>query len=294
MNPAIKAVGNLLAAGVSGFFRANPEVGSAEPDLMTNPTNPQPEALTMYSQTVAIGPGDFPVTRWTLIVTAVDPTHPDNKAALATLCEGYWYPLYAFVRRKGYAADAARDLTQEFFVRLLGGSFFERADPEKGRFRSFLLGALKHFLADYSDAQRAQKRGGGLPPLPFELSEGESRYAREPQHGETPERIYERRWARAVLDRVVGTLREEFVKHGRLDHFNHLKVYLTSQGDAPYAELAKKLDMSESALKSGIHRLRRRYRDMLRAEVAATVADPADIDTELRYLLAALSAKPGA
>ncbi len=245
----------------------------------------------MFTQTTFASGGDFPLTRWTLVVAAGDLTRPESKAALASLCEGYWYPLYAYVRRQGHEPDAACDLTQDFFVRLLSGSFFERANPEKGKFRSFLLGALKHFLLDYSIGQRALKRGGGMTPLPFEMRDGESIYMRELQHGETPERIYERRWARAVLDRVVATLRAEFVKHGRLDHFQHLKVYLAGQAEAPYAELARKLDMSESSLKSGIHRLRKRYRDLLRSEVAATVSDPSEVDAELRYLILALSAK---
>jgi RNA polymerase sigma factor (sigma-70 family) len=251
------------------------------------------DGQTISADTVSALPGGsaFPNTSWTLIVAASGATHPDTRAALESLCRGYWYPIYAYVRRHGHSPELSSDLTQDFFLRLLGGNFFERADPQKGRFRNFLLTSLKHFLSDAAGRERALKRGGGLAPLPFEVQDGESIYLREPHHEETPERIFERRWARAVLDRVVATLRDEFVKHGRLDHFNALRSYLMGSGDAPYAELALKLDISESALKSGIHRLRKRYRDLLRAEVASTLADPAELDEELRFLMTALSTK---
>jgi RNA polymerase sigma-70 factor (ECF subfamily) len=185
--------------------------------------------------------------------------------------------------------DDASDLTQEFFTRLLSGSFLERATPEKGRFRGFLLNAVRFFLSDERDRATALRRGGTL--LPFSLDDAESRYLREPAHGDTPERIFERRWARAVLDRVVQILREDFVRHGRLDDFNVLKVYLVGQSEVPYAVLSERLGITESALKSGIHRFRKRYRDLLRAEVAATVADPSEVDAELRFLLQAVMAK---
>ena len=165
------------------------------------------------------------------------------------------------------------------------------ADPNKRHFRSFLLSSLKFFLSDEADRNRAQKRGGGVAPLPFEIADGEEAYRREPSHEETPERICDRRWARAVLDRVVNRLRDEFVRHGRLEHFNKLKVFLLGQTDVPYAELAKQLETSEGALKVGIHRLRKRYRDLLRAEIAETVADPSEVDGELRYVAAALAIK---
>jgi RNA polymerase sigma-70 factor (ECF subfamily) len=207
------------------------------------------------------------------------------------LCESYWYPLYAYIRRRGYTTDEAQDLTQEFFLRVLEGRYFDRADPEKGRFRAFLLSSLKFFLADEMDRNRTQKRGGGLTALPFEIANAEALYQREPAHEETPERIFERRWARALLDRVLDRLRGEFVRHGRLDHFNRLKAYLLGHQDVPYAELARQLETSEGALKVGIHRLRKRYRDLLRAEVAETVTDASQVDGELRYLTAALSAR---
>src|ERR1700676_5583131 len=158
------------------------------------------------------GPSQFPTTRWTLVVAAGDPHRKESRAALVSLCENYWYPLYAYVRRRGHSADEAQDLTQEFFLRILDGRYLDRADPEKGRFRSFLLTSLKFFLADEMDRSRAQKRGGAAV-LPFEVSSGEERYQREPGHNETPERIFERRWAHSLLDKVVARLREEFVQH---------------------------------------------------------------------------------
>ncbi|HTS30182.1 MAG TPA: sigma-70 family RNA polymerase sigma factor [Bryobacteraceae bacterium] len=236
------------------------------------------------------GSSQFPATRWTLVIAAGDPRRKEARSALVALCENYWYPLYAYLRRRGYPADQAQDLTQQFFMRMLEGRYLDRADPEKGRFRSFLLTSLKFFVADEEDRNRAYKRGGGAV-LPLEFSSGEERYQREPAHDETPERIFERRWALSVLDRVVETLREEFVHHGRPEHFERLKVFLLGQSDAPYATLAREMNTSEGALKVAIHRLRKRYRELFRQEIADTVADPAEVESELRYLAAALTAK---
>jgi RNA polymerase sigma factor (sigma-70 family) len=236
------------------------------------------------------GPSEFPTTRWTLVVAASDPKRKEVRSALASLCENYWYPLYAYLRRRGYPADQAQDLTQEFFIRVLEGRYLDRADPEKGRFRAFLLTSLKFFAADEEDRNRAQKRGGGAL-LPLEFSSGEERYQREPSHDETPERIFERRWALSVLDRVVQKLRDEFVRHGRPEHFERLKVFLLGHSDAPYAALAHELNTSEGALKVAIHRLRKRYRELFRQEIADTVADPAEVESELRFLAAVLTGK---
>src|SRR5438128_4534354 len=171
------------------------------------------------------GSSQVPTTRWTLVVAAADPQRKDARSALVSLCESYWYPLYAYIRRRGYPADRAQDLTQQFFIRVLEGRYLDRADPEKGRFRSFLLTSLKFFVADERDRDRAQKRGGGMVE-PLEFSSGEERYQREPAHDETPERIFERRWALSMLERVMGRLRDEFVRHGRPEHFERLKVFL--------------------------------------------------------------------
>jgi RNA polymerase sigma-70 factor (ECF subfamily) len=236
------------------------------------------------------GASQFPTTRWTLVIAAGDPRRKEARSALDSLCENYWYPLYAYLRRRGYAADQAQDLTQEFFVRVLEGRYLDRADPEKGRFRSFLLTSLKFFVADEGDRQRAGKRGGGAV-VSLEFSSGEDRYQREPSHGETPEWIFERRWALSVLDRAVDRLRDEFVQHGRAEHFERLKVFLLGQSDAPYAELAREMKTSEGALKVAIHRLRKRYRELFRQEIADTVADSAEVESELRYLAAVLTRK---
>jgi RNA polymerase sigma-70 factor (ECF subfamily) len=236
------------------------------------------------------GPSRFPTTRWTLVVAAGDSQRKEARSALADLCENYWYPLYAYLRRRGYSADEAQDLTQEFFVRVLEGRYLDRADPEKGRFRSFILTSLKFFVADEGDRQRALKRGGGAV-VPLEFSSGEGRYQREPGHDETPERIFERRWALGLLDRVMERLLNEFVQHGRPEHFERLKVFLLGQSDAPYAELAREMNTSEGALKVAIHRLRKRYRELFRQEIADTVADPAQVESELRYLAGVLTGK---
>jgi RNA polymerase sigma factor (sigma-70 family) len=236
------------------------------------------------------GRSDFPTTRWTLVVAASDPKRKEVRSALAFLCENYWYPLYAYLRRRGYPADQAQDLTQEFFIRVLEGRYLDRANPEKGRFRAFLLTSLKFFVADEEDRNRAQKRGGGAL-LPLEFSSGEERYQREPAHDETPERIFERRWALSVLDRVVQKLRDEFARHGRPEHFERLKVFLLGHSDAPYAALAHELNTSEGALKVAIHRFRKRYRELFRREIGDTVADPAEVESELRFLAAVLTGK---
>jgi RNA polymerase sigma-70 factor (ECF subfamily) len=244
----------------------------------------------MNDQTMHTLPGSsqFPTTRWTLVVAAGDPQRKEARSALVTLCENYWYPLYAYLRRRGYPSDQAQDLTQGFFIRVLEGRYLDRVDPEKGRFRSFLLTSLKFFVSDERDRRGAHKRGGGAV-FSLQFVSGEERYQHEPAHDETPERIYERRWALAVLDRVVERLRNEFVQHGRPEHFERLKVFLLGQSDAPYAALAREMNTSEGALKVAIHRLRKRYRELFRHEIADTVADPAQVESELRFLAAVLT-----
>jgi RNA polymerase sigma-70 factor (ECF subfamily) len=243
-------------------------------------------------ETVHTLPGSsrFPTTRWTTVIAAGGRQQKESRSALVSLCENYWYPLYAYLRRRGYPADEAQDLTQEFFIRVLEGRYLDRADPEKGRFRSFLLVSLKFFVADEEDRLRARKRGGGMIES-LELSSGEERYQREPAHGETPQRIFERRWALSMLERVVERLRTEFILHGRPEHFDRLKVFLLGQSDAPYSALAREMNTSEGALKVAIHRLRKRYRELFRQEIADTVADPNEVESELRFLAAVLMGK---
>jgi RNA polymerase sigma factor (sigma-70 family) len=255
---------------------------------MTDEAHDKLRKTTMFT---TAGAGNFPTTRWTLVLAAGNQEQAQSRAALASLCQSYWYPLYAYVRRRGYPSHQAEDLTQEFFVRLLSSRYLDRADPNKGQFRAFLLSSLKYFLTDEWDRNHAQKRGSGLALLPFEISDGEVLYQREPVNDETPERIYERRWARTLLNRVLKGLRDEFEQYGRVEHFNRLKVYLLDQGEVPYKELASQLDSSEGALRVRIHRLRKRYRDLLRAEIAETVDDASQVDGELRYLAAALASK---
>lgn len=243
----------------------------------------------MNGETMHTLPGSsrFPTTRWTLVVAAGDLNQKEARSALVSLCENYWYPLYAYLRRRGYRADQAEDLTQEFFLRVVEGRYLDHADPEKGRFRAFLLTSLKFFVADQADRERARKRGGGTV-VPLEFSSGEERYQREPAHNETPERIFEHAWALSVLNHVMEKLRGEFVRHGRAKHFEKLKLFLLWQSDAPIAALAREMNTSEGALKVAIHRLRKRYRDLFRQEIAETVADPKEIESELRYLAAVL------
>src|SRR4051794_2060782 len=197
------------------------------------------------------GSSQFPTTRWTLVVAAGDPHRKEARPALVSLCENYWYPLYAYLRRRGHPADQAQDLTQEFFVRVLEGRYLDHADPEKGRFRAFLLTSLKFFVSDEEDYHRAHKRGGGTV-MSLEFSCGEDRYQHDPEHEQTPERIFQRRWALAVLDRVVENLRNEFIRHGRPEHFERLKVFLLGHSDAPYAALAREMHTSEGALKVAV------------------------------------------
>lgn len=236
------------------------------------------------------GSSQFPTTRWTLVVAAGHPHRKEARSALVSLCENYWYPLYAYLRRRGHPAHEAQDLTQEFFMRVLEGHYLNRADPGKGRFRAFILTSLKFFVADDKDRHRAHKRGGGAV-VQLEFASGEERYQREPAHEDTPEKLFERRWAVSVLERAIVRLRDEFVQHGRPEHFERLKVFLLGQSDAPYAVLAREMSTTEGALKVAIHRLRRRYRDLFRQEIADTVADPSEVEPELRYLAAVLARK---
>ena len=210
--------------------------------------------------------------------------------ALENLCRTYWYPLYAYVRRRGQSPENAQDLTQEFFARLLERNWIEHADRQKGRFRSFLLSAMSHFLSDQWDKARAQKRGGGRPPLPLEFDTAETRFTREPSDPVTPEQNFERRWALTLLDEVLRRLRAEYEQDGRAELFQALHPCLVGERTAqPYSELAAKLNVSEGTVKAAVHRLRQKYRQLLREEIAQTVAGPGEIDEELRHLFAVLA-----
>ena len=210
--------------------------------------------------------------------------------ALARLCQTYWHPLYAYVRRLGNSPHDSQDLTQEFFARLLEKNYLAGADESRGRFRSFLLAALKHFLANEWDKARAQKRGGGRIPIPINIGTAETSCGFEPVDNVTAEKIYERRWALTLLAQVLRRLREEYVQAGREKLFEQLKPTLTEASrSVRYAEMAVRLGTSEGAVKVAVHRLRQRYREVLRAEIADTVASPAEVEDELRNLFAALA-----
>lgn len=213
------------------------------------------------------------------------------RAALATLFETYWYPLYAYIRRRGASADDARDLTQGFFTSLLERRDFEHVRRERGRFRAFLLASLQHFLANDAARRRTQKRGGGMTFLPLAFDEAEGRYRIEPAESATPETLYERRWALTVIDRVLNELRREWEADRRAAEFDELKSCLLGVNPSGgYAAIAGRLDTSEGAVKTAVHRLRRRFQTALRRDIAETVSDPEDVDDEIRYLVRALGA----
>jgi len=231
----------------------------------------------------------FATTRWS-VVCAAGREDTAARAALASLCETYWYPLYAFLRRRGCSREESEDVTQAFFARLLERGWVRSADRDRGRFRTFLLTALARFLSKERDKERAEKRGGGRAKLSLDFEAGESRYRLEPVEEGTPDRLFERRWAMTVLDRVLERLEEEHADDpAKTAKFAALKPLMTaSDAAAPYAEVAVKLGMSEGAVKVAVHRLRKRYKELLRDEVAQTVSDAGGVELELADLRAAL------
>ncbi len=234
--------------------------------------------------------GLFTTTHWSVVLTAGQAESPRAQEALSKLCQTYWYPLYAYVRRQGHNPHDAQDLTQEFFARLLQSHYFAAADPRRGRFRSFLLGTLKHFLAHEWQKGQALKRGGGRGLISLDAHTGESRYALEPAENATADKIFERRWALTLLEQVLVRLRQEYEESGKLRLFEALKPALTGdKSSASYAEIGARLGMNEGAVKVTVHRLRQRYGALLREEIAHTVASPAEVEEELRHLLSVLS-----
>lgn len=232
----------------------------------------------------------FVATRWTVVLAAGHSDTTRGRDALAQLCQMYWYPLYAHVRRKGYSPPDAEDLTQAFFARVLEEHFIASADREKGRFRSFLLTRLNHFLADEWDRLKAQKRGGGERLLPIETGTAEARLRLEPADARSPDKLYEHRWAVTLLERVFERLRREYEHDGNAVLFEAVKGCLAqARAAVPYGEVSARLGLSEGALRVAVHRLRQRYRELLRAEVADTVSGPEEIEEELRYLFRVLA-----
>jgi RNA polymerase sigma-70 factor (ECF subfamily) len=236
---------------------------------------------------IPAGNASFEITRWSVVLAAKGPA-PGAQAALTHLCNAYWYPIYAFIRRQRNDAHHAQDLTQEFFSRLLEKGWLDGVTPEKGRFRSFLLAAVKHFLSNQRAYQNAQKRGGGKAAISLDAQTAESRYSLEPATGQTPEKIFERRWALALLEQVLGKLKAEMSDPKKAALFEQLKPALTGQ-PMPHADIAAQLGMTEGAVKVAAHRLRARYRELIREEVAQTVASEEEIEEELRDLMSALS-----
>jgi RNA polymerase sigma-70 factor (ECF subfamily) len=233
----------------------------------------------------------FASTRWSLVAAAGQGASPEAHEALAVLCQVYWYPLYAYARRHLGKIEDAQDATQEFFAHLLEKDYLQAADPNRGKFRSFLLTAFKHFLSKERDRANAQKRGGGRRNLNLDFHAGENRYHLEPQDRGTPESIYERRWALTLLEQALTLLRQEFARAGKQKLFEGLKGMLTGDSIAePYSQIAEKLSMTEQAVKVAVHRLRQRYRELLREEIAQTVSNNDEIDDELRDLFNAVRA----
>jgi len=231
----------------------------------------------------------FPTTCWGRVLEAGDPAAPESRAALEGLCRDYWYPLYAFVRRKGHDPETAQDLVQGLFASLLERDDLRRLDPGRGRFRSFLMACCTHYIARHRERERAARRGGGRVAIPIDAMAAESRFGGEAGHDLTPERLFERRWALTLLDRVLDGLDDEMARSGKRRLYERLRPALAGdEGGATYQAIADELGLTVGAVKMASHRLRARYRERLREEIARTVADPSEIDDEIRALLAVL------
>jgi RNA polymerase sigma-70 factor (ECF subfamily) len=238
------------------------------------------------------GPRQFDTTQWSLVLAARPDEESRGRArkALEELCRAYWYPLYAFVRSRGQSAADAQDLTQAFFTRIIETGGFASVDRERGRFRSYLLGAMKHFLANEWHRAKTHKRGGRVQLIEWDALDPESRYAGALQPDD-PEQLFDREWALETIAGALKALRDEKEKEGKAEQFEALKGSLTGEEDLSRKEIAERLGMSEGALKVAIHRLRQRYRSLLRDTIADTVSDEANLDDEMRYLLAVLRGK---
>jgi len=232
----------------------------------------------------------FTTTHWSVVLAAGQTNTPHAAAALAELCRTYWYPLYAFVRRKGNSPHDAQDLTQAFFARLLEKNYIAQADRERGRFRTYLLAALTHFLADEWDKARRLKRGGGREIISFDAASAEERYRLEPVDQLDAARLYERRWVTTLFDKVLARLEEEFRDSDKGELFDGLKSsLLAEESGSSYAQLGARLGLKEDAVKQAVHRMRRRYRELFREEIAQTVAGPGEVEDELMHLFTVLS-----
>ena len=232
----------------------------------------------------------FATTHWSVVLAADQSESTQAAQALEQLCCTYWYPLYAYVRRRGHGHEDAQDLTQAFLLQLIEHKSFARIDRGKGRFRSFLLAGLNYFLADVRDHASAQKRGGGQPLLSFDAQAAEQRYRLEPVDDRSPDKLFDRRWALALLDQVLARLEKEFYETGKDGLFLRLRIFLVAgRGEATYAQVATELGLTGEAVKKAVHRMRRRYYALFREEIAQTVADPAEVADEMRYLCAVMA-----
>jgi RNA polymerase sigma-70 factor (ECF subfamily) len=230
---------------------------------------------------------EFRQTRWSLVRRAASFDSPESREALEALCRAYWFPIYAFIRRQGNSPHDAQDLTQEFFVRLLAGNSIARADPQLGKFRTFLLGALKHFLADTQRKADAEKRGGGVQLISFEQAQAEERYQLEPVDERTPDKLFDHRWTVVLLEAAAARLKEEFRAAGKTRQFEVLKLFLTSEGDEnSYASAGAELNRSPKTVAVAAHRMRKRFRYLVRSAIADTVSTPDEVDEEFRSLFA--------
>ncbi len=234
--------------------------------------------------------GIFATTQWTVVLAAGRTGSPQADVALEELCRTYWYPLYAYVRRHGHSREDAEDLTQGFFARLLEKNYLEGVTSDGGKFRSFLLVALKRYLANEWDRASRQKRGGGVPPLSLDWQDAESRYQIAPVDNLSPDKLYDRAWAVVLLERVITRLRDESGTEGKAGQYEQLKPFLMmGKSEIPYARAAAELKMSEGAVRVAVHRLRKRYRELLREEIGQTLATPAQAEEEMQALFSALA-----
>ena len=237
-------------------------------------------------------PGDvFATTHWTVVLAAGQRSTPQSDLALEQLCKTYWFPLYAYVRRRGHTKEDAEDLTQAFFARFLARNYLEGLRAERGRFRAFLLASLKHFLANEWDKSQRQKRGGNIPHLSLDWQTADTKFQVAAVNEPSPDRAFDREWAVTLLAKVIEQLQKECEAEDKAKLFEQLKIFLTTgKAGTAQAEVAKALDMEEGTVRVAIHRLRKRYRQLLRDEIAQTLADAADVDEEMRALFGAFTA----
>ncbi len=287
---------------VAGFFMAARTLPAVIIKTMpATPRNPDPPDSSLRPADPSGGDsgresggggssGRFMTTRWTMVVSAAGPQSPTSRQALEYLCRRYWFPLYAFIRRQGAGPQEAEDLTQGFLARLLEKRYLEQVDRSRGRFRTFLLTSLSHYLSNERDKTRAVKRGSGRPLVSFDAADAETRYLRQPVDTRSPEADFERKWAMTVLEIAIEKVRHQMLDAGRAELFESLKQCLSGQSDAStYAAIGRSLGMTEEAVKAAALRMRRKFRQAIREEIARTVEGPQNIDEEIKNLLNALS-----